>query len=142
MKINIQFKAFYLLKKSFIFLILLISENQYAQKNLLNECQKLYKENKFKDVVPLINKVVKNSETKNNSFAFNLRGATYFQIFKSETVYNSSKIDLLDSAMNSVLMSVNIDSIGNYKTSNNSLLKKGADIFYNGDWAVFCLLNR
>jgi len=130
MKVDIQLKAFYLLKKSFIFLILFISQNQYAQKNLLNECQKLYKENKFKELVPLINKVVKNSETKNSSFAFNLRGATYFQIFIAEAVYNSSKIDLLDSAMNSVLISVNIDSIGNYKTSNNSLLKKGADSYY------------
>ena len=121
MKVDIQLKAFYLLKKSFIFLILLISQNQYGQKKLLNECQNLYKENKFKELVPLINKVVKNSETKNSSFAFNLRGATYFQIFIAEAVYNYSKIDLLDSAMNSVLISVNIDSIGNYKTSNNSL---------------------
>jgi len=94
MKVDIQLKAFYLLKKSFIFLILLISQNQYGQKKLLNECQKLYKENKFKELVPLINKVVKNSETKNSSFAFNRKQTVDLLIFNESFDFISFPIFL------------------------------------------------
>lgn len=112
------------------FLLLLIWQNQYAQKELLIESQKLYKENKFIEVLPIINKVIKHNVTKHSSLAFNLRGLIYLHLFKQETIHYLSKIHLLDSAMSSILMSINIDSTDSNKVSNFNALKTGAESYY------------
>jgi serine phosphatase RsbU (regulator of sigma subunit) len=125
-----EFKKLFLLRMLSCFFLLIIGQNQYAQKELLIESQKLYKEHKFKEALPLINKVVKHNDTKHNSHAFNLRGLIYFHLFKAETTYNSSKINLLDSAIHSVLLSLNLDSTSAYKASNFSILKNGAESYY------------
>ncbi len=130
MMFSIGFKKLFLLRMLYCFCLLVICQNQYAQKELLIESQKLYKEHKFKEALPIINKVIKHKETKYNALAFNMRGLIYFNLFKDQTTYNSSKIDLLDSAIHSVLLSLNLDSASTYKESNFGILKNGAESYY------------
>ena len=102
----------------------------YSQNDLLISAQNLCRDNKFKDAISILDKVVIDPKTKTDPLALNLRAFAYLHYFKSITTFNSSKIKLLDSAMSSVLKSVKFDEHESYKSSNMDLLKEGAESYH------------
>ncbi len=106
------------------------SSSLFSQNDLLISAQNLCRDNKFKEAISILDKVVIDPETKTDPLALNLRAVAYLYYFKSITTYNSSKAKLLDTAMSSVLKSVKFDENESYKSSNMDLLKEGAEFYH------------
>ena len=106
------------------------SSSLFSQNDLLISAQNLCRDNKFKEAISILDKVVIDPETKTDPLALNLRAVAYLYYFKSITTYNSSKTKLLDTAMSSVLKSVKFDENESYKSSNMDLLKEGAEFYH------------
>lgn len=94
------------------------------------DAQKLCNEKKFDQAMPLIEKVIVHPETKNDPTSWHIRSYVYIQTYKQAGQYNSSKINLLDTALSSALISMKLDSTKEFLENNNSFVKFGAGTFY------------
>jgi hypothetical protein len=101
-----------------------------AQTDSLFKAQSLCNEKKFSQAITIIDKVVLNTETNNDPASWHIRSFAYLQTFKSYGAYNTSKSYLLDTALNSALISIKLDKANEYKENNFAFLKNGAASFY------------
>jgi tetratricopeptide (TPR) repeat protein len=123
-------KSYHYLKSSICFLCLIVCHNQYAQTDLLFDAQKLCNEKKFEQAIPLIEKVITNPETKNDPASWHIRSYAYIQTYKLAGPANTAKINLLDTAMSSALISIKLDSANGYSENNKAFIKNGALYYY------------
>jgi hypothetical protein len=123
-------KSYHYLKSSFCFLLMCVGHNFYGQADLLLEAEKLCSEKKFEQAIPVIDKVILHPETKDNPASWHIRSYSYIQTFKQIVPLNFSKINLIDTAMVSVLRSMKLDTAHSYLEYNNSFVKSGAGYYY------------
>ena len=123
-------KSYHYLKSSICFLLLIVCHNQYAQTDLLFDAQKMCQEKKFDLAIPLIEKIIKHPDTKLDASAWHIRSYAYIQTYKLAGQYNTSKLNLLDTAINSALISMKLDATKELLENNNSFVKFGAGAYY------------
>lgn len=123
-------KPYHYLKSIFCFLLVIVCHNQYAQSELLFDAQKLCTEKKYDQAIPLLEKIILDPQTKGDPASWHIRSYAYIQTYKSAGQYNISKISLLDTAMNSALTSMRLDTAKNYVEENNSFVKFGASSYF------------
>lgn len=123
-------KSYHYLKSSICFLFLIVCHNQYAQTDLLMDAQKLCNEKKFNEAIPLIEKVIINPETKSDPASWHIRSYSYIQSYKQFGPSNTSKINLLDTALSSALISMKLDTTNEFLENNKSFIKFGAGAYY------------
>ena len=123
-------KSYHYLKSSICFLLLIVCHNQYGQTDLLFDAQKMCQEKKFDLAIPLIEKIIKHPDTKLDASAWHIRSYAYIQTYKLAGQYNTSKLNLLDTAINSALMSMKLDATKELLENNNSFVKFGAGAYY------------
>ena len=111
-------------------LFVLCSYNQYGQDDLFNQAQKLCSEKKFAEAIPLTDKIVTDASTKSDAGAWHIRAFAYLQYYKQLGVGNTSKVNMLDTAMVSTLMSMKLDTSNEYKTNNDAFVKNGAATYF------------
>jgi len=123
-------KSYHYIKNSLLFLFVLISYNQYAQDDLYNEAQKLCGEKKFEQAIPLIDKAITHEATSSYAGTWHIRAYAYLQYYKQFGVGNTSKSDLLDTAMVSTLKSIKLDTSNEFKSNNDAFIKNGAATYF------------
>ncbi len=123
-------KSYHYLKSSLCFLFVFVWHNQYAQTDLLFEAQRLCNEKKFDEALPIIEKIIIHPETKNDPASWHIRSFGYIQLFKQTGTSSIDKINLLDTAMYSALISMKLDTAKAYIDNNNSFIKNGAGSYY------------
>lgn len=123
-------KSYHYLKNTLCFLFVMLSCKQYAQTDMLLEAQRLCSEKKCEQAVPIIDKVIVNPETSKDPASWHIRSFAYLQSYKQQGFANTSKIDLLDTAMVSAIKSMKLDSTGEYKANNEAFIKNGAASYY------------
>ena len=111
-------------------MLLIVCHNQYAQTDLLFDAQKLCQEKKFDLAIPLIEKIIKHPETKLDASAWHIRSYAYIQTYKSAGQYNIAKLNLLDTAISSAVISMRLDATKELLENNNSFVKFGAAAYY------------
>jgi hypothetical protein len=97
---------------------------------LLFEAQRLCNEKKFDQAIPLIEKVIVHPETKGDPASWHIRSYSYIQTYKLAGSANTSKINLLDTAISSALRSKQLDTDKGYLENNNAFIKNGANTYY------------
>ena len=123
-------KSYHYLKSSLCFLFVFVCHNHYAQTDLLLDAQKLCNEKKFDEVLPIVEKIIVHPETQSDPASWHIRSFAYIQTFKQSGLSNTTKINLLDTAMFSALKSIKLDSAKVYTENNNSFIKNGAASYY------------
>ena len=124
-------KSYRWLKSSICFLCCLMWYNQYAQNDSLFKAQELCAEKKFDQAIKIIDKVVLNHETKGDPSAWHIRAFAYLQSYSQYGKYNTTKIYLLDSAVQSAVRSIKMDKNQEYKTLNTAFIESGAKKLFN-----------
>ena len=124
-------KSYRCIKSSICFLCCLIWHNQYAQNDSLFKAQGLCNEKKFDQAIQIIDKVVLNPETKGDAAAWHIRAFAYLQSYNQSGKYNTSKIHLLDTAVQSAVRSIQIDKDGEYKTLNTTFIENSSKKLFN-----------
>lgn len=104
--------------------------NTHAQNDSLFKAQTLCNEKKFSQAIQIIDKVVLNTETNNDPASWHIRAYAYLQSYKLAGSGNTSKVNLLDTAMYSTIKSLKFDSKEEYKENNIAFLKNGAASYY------------
>ena len=110
--------------------MLVIGHNQYAQNDLLFDAQKLCNDKNYEQAIPMLEKVIVHPETKRDPASWHIRSYTYLQTYKQSGPANTAKINLLDTAMFSALISISLDSAKGYSDNNNAFIKNGAATYY------------
>lgn len=123
-------KSYHYLKNSICFLLLVVCHNQYAQTDLLMNAQNLCTEKKFEQAIPLTEKIIVHPETKSDPNSWHIRSYVYIQTYKQAGPYNISKINLLDTALSSALVSMKLDTTKELLENNTSFVKFGAGAYY------------
>jgi tetratricopeptide (TPR) repeat protein len=123
-------KSYHYLRNSFCLLLVCVCHNFYAQTDLLFEAQKLCNEKKFDEAIPLIEKLILHSETKNDPASWHIRSYAYIQTYKQAGSTNTAKINLLDTAVASAIVSKNLDTEKGYLENNNAFIKNAANTYY------------
>lgn len=123
-------KSYHYLRNSFCLLLVCVCHNFYGQTDLLFEAQRLCNEKKFDQAIPLIEKVIVHPDTKNDPASWHIRSYSYIQTYKLTGPANTSKIDLLDTAIASAIVSKSLDNDKGYLENNNAFIKNGANTFY------------
>lgn len=123
-------KSYCWLKSSLCFLMLVIWQNNFAQTDSLFKAQELCNSKSFDKAISVIDKVVLHAETKQDPASWHIRAFAYLQTYKQNGTANTSKSYLLDTAMNSVLISQKLDVSNEYKDNNIAFLKNGAASYY------------
>ena len=107
-----------------------LCQNYFAQNDSLFKAQTLCNEKKFSQAIQIIDKVVLNSETSSDPASWHIRAYAYLQTYKQTGNGNTSKANLLDTAMYSTLKSMKLDSKSEYKENNDGFIKNGASTYY------------
>lgn len=123
-------KSYHYVKNSIFFLLVMVSCALHAQSDKLFEAQKLSQDKKFDEAISIIDQVVLHPETSNDPAAWHIRSYSYLQFYKLQGVGNTSKINLLDTAMSSALKSVNLDKDKEYYDNNIAFIRNGAGLYY------------
>ncbi len=110
--------------------MVIFCHNSYAQNDLLFEAQKLCNEKKYDLAIPMLEKVIVHPETKNDPASWHIRSFAYLQTYKLAGAGNTSKINLLDTALSSALISIKLDTAKNYLDNNIAFVKNGAASYY------------
>jgi len=110
--------------------MLVIGHNQYAQNDLLFDAQKLCNDKNYEQAIPMLEKVIVHPETKRDPASWHIRSYAYLQTYKQSGPANTAKINLLDTAMFSALISIYLDSAKGYSDNNNAFIKNGAATYY------------
>lgn len=101
-----------------------------AQTDSLFKAQALCNEKKFDQAISIIDKVILHPETSKDPASWHIRSFAYLQTFKSFGASNASKSYMLDTALNSALISSSLDKANEYKENNQAFLKNGAASYY------------
>ena len=123
-------KSYHYLRNIICFILVCVCHNFYAQTDLLFEAQRLCNEKKFDQAIPLIEKVIVHPDTKNDPASWHIRSYSYIQTYKLAGPANTSKINLLDTAIASAIVSKSFDKDKGYLENNNAFIKNGANTFY------------
>jgi hypothetical protein len=123
-------KSYHYLRNSICFLLVCVCHNFNAQTDLLFEAQKLCNEKKFEQAIPLIEKIIVHSDTKTDPASWHIRSYAYIQSYKLSGFGNTAKIDLLDTAVASALISKKLDTENGYLENNNAFIKNAANTYY------------
>jgi hypothetical protein len=102
----------------------------HAQQDMLFEAQRLCNEKKFDEAIPIIDKVVLHTETTNDPASWHIRSFAYLQSYKQLGSGNTSKTNLLDTAMISAIKSTDLDKSNEYNQNNIAFIKNGAAAYY------------
>ncbi len=109
----------------------LVWHNQYAQNDSLFKAQALCNEKKFDQAIKIIDIAVLHPETKEDPAAWQIRSFAYLQSYTQSGKYNTSKIYLLDTAVQSALHSIRIDKTGEYKNFTTSYIENSSKKLFN-----------
>lgn len=125
------YKSYHYLKNSLCFLLVLFYTKQYAQNDKLFEAQSLCNEKKYEQAIPVIDQVILNPETSGEHASWYIRSFAYLNWYKLQGAGNTSKINLLDTAISSALKSIKLDVSNEYKPNNEAIIKNSAAIYFN-----------
>lgn len=123
-------KSYRYSKNTLSILIVFLCQNYFAQNDSLFKAQTLCNEKKFSQAIQIIDKVIFNPETSSDAASWHIRAYAYIQSYKQLGSGNTSKLNMLDTAMYSTLKSMKLDSKGEYKENNDGFLKNGAGTYY------------
>lgn len=123
-------KSYRYLKNTICFLAICFAQISIGQNDLLMEAQKLCQEKNYTQAIVVIDKVITNTETKNDPAAWHIRGYAYIQAYKQLGVGNTSKLFMLDTAMVSTIKSISLDANKEYYENNIAFIKNGASTYY------------
>lgn len=111
------------MKNTWCFLLVIVCQRQYAQMDSLIKAQELCNQKQFDKVLPLINKVVLNQETKDDASAWHIRAFVYSKKYDQTGKNNTSTTYLLDSTISSAVRSNKLDKDNEFRAFNNEFIK-------------------
>jgi hypothetical protein len=109
---------------------MIVSHNNYGQTDLLMEAQNLCTEKKFDLAIPVIDKVVRHPDTKNNYASWHIRSFAYIKSISKPGISIAYKTSLIDTALYSAIKSIKLDSTKEYLENNLAFIKKGASTYF------------
>lgn len=123
-------KSYHYSKNTISILLVFLCQIYFAQNDSLFKAQTFCNEKKFSQAIQIIDKVVLNPETSSDPASWHIRAYAYIQSYKQAGSGNTSKLNMLDTAMYSTLKSMKLDSKGEYKENNDGFIKNGAGTYY------------
>ncbi len=123
-------KSYNYIKGSIFFLCMLLSCKQFAQQAALYDAQELCAQKKFDQAIQIIDKVVVNPETATDHTAWYIRSYAYLHHYKQLGLEKYAHTALIDTAVKSSVISIQLDTKADYKTNNEDLIKSSAAMYY------------
>jgi len=123
-------KSYHYIKGIACLCMVLLCSVAGAQTDSLFKAQDLCNQKRFEEAIRMIDKVIRDPQTKDDPHSWHIRSYAYLQFYKSKGPNNVAHIQYVDTALSSAIQSNNLDNANEYRDNNKNFIKNASVIYY------------